>query len=160
VLGELLTNVVLHQALREEGGAYGGNAFYSPATGTFSMTSYRDPRLAATYQDFERAIAWVSSAELKQENIEEAIICVIQNLDRPRSPYGNVMWAWEQQQQGITEQMRQQYREGVLRCTADHLKQVAATWLQDKPYSRAAFVGNPTQPLAGLEVIELAALAG
>ncbi|KRB93754.1 insulinase family protein [Noviherbaspirillum sp. Root189] len=160
VLGELLTNIVLHQALREEGGAYGGNAFYSPATGTFSMTSYRDPRLAATYQDFERAIAWVSSAELKQENIEEAIICVIQHLDRPRSPYGNVMWTWEQQQQGISEQMRQQYREGVLRCTADRLKQVAATWLQDKPYSRAAFVGNPTQPLAGLEVIELAALAG
>jgi len=160
VLGELLTNVVLHQALREEGGAYGGNAFYSPATGTFSMTSYRDPRLAATYQDFERAIAWVLSDELKQENIEEAIICVIQNLDRPRTPYASVMWAWEQRQQGMTEQMRKQYREGVLRCTEERLKQVAATWLQDKPYSRAAFVGNPTQPLAGLELIELEALTG
>lgn len=159
VLGELLTNVVLHQALREEGGAYGGNAYYSPSTGTFSMTSYRDPRLAATYQDFEKAIAWVIEAELKQENIEEAIICVIQGLDRPRSPYGAVMWAWEQSQQHIDEEMRQRYRQGVLQCSAERLKQAAATWLHGKPYSRAAFIGNKAQDLAGLELTELAALA-
>lgn len=159
VLGELLTNVVLHQALREEGGAYGGNAYYSPATGTFAMTSYRDPRLTATYQDFERAIAWVIDAELKQENIEEAIICVIQSLDRPRSPYGAVMWAWELSQQNIDEDMRKRYRQGVLQCNADRLKQVASTWLHGKPYSRAAFVGNKAQDLAGLELVELAELA-
>ncbi len=159
VLGELMTNVVLHQALREEGGAYGGNAYYSPATGTFAMTSYRDPRLTATYQDFERAIAWVIEAELKRENIEEAIICVIQGLDRPRSPYGAVMWAWEQAQQRIDQDMRQRYREAVLQCSEATLKQAAAKWLHGQPYSRAAFVGNKAQDLAGLELVELAALA-
>ncbi|RJF95291.1 insulinase family protein [Noviherbaspirillum saxi] len=160
VLGELLTNVVLHQALREEGGAYGGNAFYSPATASFAMTSYRDPRLAATFEDFEKAVAWIVDAEPKQENIEEAIICVIQHLDRPHSPYGNVMWSWEQKQQGITDDMRRQYRQGILACTSERLKDVAKAWLADKPYSRAAFVGNTEQPLTGLEVTALAALAG
>lgn len=159
LLGEILTNLVLHQALREEGGAYGGQAGYNPTTGIFVMTSYRDPRLAATYEDFERAIAWVIDAELKQENIEEAIICVIQDLDKPRTPYAEVMWAWDQQRQGITEEMRQQYRTGVLHCTAEKIRAAAATWLLDKPSSRAAFVGHLNQELAGLEVVDLLKLA-
>jgi Zn-dependent M16 (insulinase) family peptidase len=159
VLGEILTNLVLHQALREEGGAYGGQAGYSTSAGTFVMMSYRDPRLAATYKDFEHAISWVMDAELKQENIEEAIICVIQDLDKPRTPFGDVMWSWDQQQQGVTEEMQRRYRHGVLHCTAQDIKAAAAAWLRDKPYSRAAFVGNTEQDLAGLEVADLMKLA-
>ncbi len=159
VLGEILTNLVLHQALREEGGAYGGQAGYNPTNGAFVMMSFRDPRLAATYQDFAQAISWVIDAELNQENIEEAIICVIQDLDKPRTPYAEVMWAWEQQRQGITEDMRRQYRTGVLNCTAERIKSAAAAWLLNKPFSRAAFVGTTGQDLAGLEVVDLTLLA-
>jgi Zn-dependent M16 (insulinase) family peptidase len=155
VLGEILTNLVLHQALREEGGAYGGHASYSATIGAFVMMSYRDPRLAATYQSFEQAIEWVQNAELKQENIEEAIICVIQSLDKPHSPFSEVMWSWDQGQQRITEDMRRQHRHGVLHCTAENLKAVAARWLQGKPCSRAAFVGHAEQDLTGLELVKL-----
>jgi Zn-dependent M16 (insulinase) family peptidase len=159
VLAEILTNQVLHPALREEGGAYGGQASYSVSAGTFEMMSYRDPRLAATYKDFEKAISWVMDAELKQENIEEAIICVIQELDRPRTPFSEVMASWERRQNGVTEEMRRRHRHGVLHCTAADIKAAAATWLQGKPYSRAAFVGNAEQDLAGLEVTNLMELA-
>jgi Zn-dependent M16 (insulinase) family peptidase len=159
VLGELLTNQVLHQALREEGGAYGGHAAYAKANSKFAMSSYRDPRLGATYEDFEKAIAWVMEAEINPDNIEEAIICAIQDLDKPMPPFAAVMWAWDQQQQGITEEMRRRFRHGVLNCTAQDLKAAAATWLQGKPYSRAAFVGNAEQDLAGLELVDLMKLA-
>ncbi|MDB5840085.1 MAG: peptidase [Herminiimonas sp.] len=155
VLGEILTNLVLHQALREEGGAYGGQAGYNPAAGTFVMMSYRDPRLAETYADFKRAISWVIEAELEQENIEEAIICVVQDLDKPRTPYAQVMWTWDQQSRGITDEMRQQFRYGVLQCSSVQIKAAAAAWLKDKPFSRAAFVGSTDQALAGLEVTNL-----
>jgi Zn-dependent M16 (insulinase) family peptidase len=160
VLAELITNLVLHQALREEGGAYGGQAGYSPNAGTFVMMSYRDPRLAATYADFEKAISWIMAAELKQENIEEAIICVVQELDKPHAPYAEVMRAWDMREQGITEAMRQRYRAGVLNCTAQDVKAAAAAWLLGKPASRAAFVGHVDGDLAGLEVVDLAELAG
>jgi hypothetical protein len=159
VLGEILTNLVLHQALREEGGAYGGQAGYNPSIGAFVMMSYRDPRLSATFDDFARAIKWVADAELKQENIEEAIICVIQDLDKPRTPYAEVIWSLNQQRQGITEDMRRRYRQGVLQCNAERIKAAAAAWLQDKAHSRAAFVGNANQDLAGLSVADLMALA-
>jgi Zn-dependent M16 (insulinase) family peptidase len=123
------------------------------------MMSYRDPRLVATYEDFERAISWVIDAELNPEKIEEAIICVLQDLDRPRTPYADAMWAWEQQRQGITEEMRQQYRYHILHCSSDQIKAASAGWLQNKPFSRAAFIGNTDQALAGLEVANLMQLA-
>jgi hypothetical protein len=158
VLGALQSNLVLHQALREEGGAYGGDAGYSPSAGAFVMSTYRDPRLAATYRDFEQAIQWVIGAELKQENIEEAIICVIQGLDAPLAPYADVMSAWDQRQQGITEEMRRQFRHGVLHCTAENIRTAAATWLLNTPYSRSAFAGDTGQDLAGLTLVDLTEL--
>lgn len=160
VLGELLTNLLLHQALREEGGAYGGHAGYSTESNLFVMASYRDPRLAETYDVFRSAIDWIASADIDQEKLEEAIICVMQSLDRPRTPFEEVMWSWEQQERGITDDMRRQYRSGVLQCTPARLKSAAAAWLQARPCSRAAFVGQPEQQLAGLDLLRLAELAG
>jgi Zn-dependent M16 (insulinase) family peptidase len=159
VLGELLTNLVLHQSLREEGGAYGGQAAYSTDSNLFLMMSYRDPRLAATYETFDRAVNWVMDADIAQEHLEEAIICVIQSLDKPRTPYEEVIWAWEQQQRGVTEEIRASYRHRVLNCTIQQVKDAAVRWLLDKPRSRAAFVGNPDQDLAGLQLVALAELA-
>ncbi|MGH8806386.1 MAG: insulinase family protein [Noviherbaspirillum sp.] len=155
VLGELLTNLVLHQAVREEGGAYGASAMYSATTGTFSMTSYRDPRLRATYADFERAASALMANEPSLESLEEAIIGVIQTIDRPRTPFEEVMWSWDQMQQGITEQMRRDYRSRLLQCSLQDVRRAAANWLIGQPCNRTAFVGRLDQNLAGLEVVRL-----
>jgi hypothetical protein len=56
--------------------------------------------------------------------------------------------------------MRQRYRDGVLHCTAAQVKAAAAAWLQNKPASRAAFVGAPDPAPAGLEMTSLVQLAG
>jgi presequence protease len=159
VLANLLTNQVLHQALREEGGAYGGRAKYVPQSGLFTMLSYRDPRLVGTYEDFVRAIAWVVESPLTREHIEEAIIGVIGELDKPYSPYQEAMLAWRMQQRGITQTMREEFRKGVLHCTADELKAVARKYLQGTTPSKAAFAGNGEQNLAGLDRLDLLALA-
>jgi Zn-dependent M16 (insulinase) family peptidase len=159
ILANLLTNQVLHQALREEGGAYGGRAKYVPQSGLFTMLSYRDPRLAGTYEDFMRAISWVIESPLTREHIEEAIIGTIGELDKPYSPYQEAMLAWRMQQRGITQQMREEFRSRVLQCTADELKTVAKKYLQGITPSKAAFAGNGTQNMAGLESVDLLALA-
>jgi Zn-dependent M16 (insulinase) family peptidase len=59
VLGPYLTNGFLHRSIREQGGAYGGGAGYSPNSGAMRFYSYRDPRLAETLVDFDRAAAWL-----------------------------------------------------------------------------------------------------
>jgi Zn-dependent M16 (insulinase) family peptidase len=160
VLANLMANQVLHQALREEGGAYGGTARYAAHSGVFTMLSYRDPRLAGTYDDFARAVAWVVEAPLQREHIEEAIIGVIGELDKPRSPHHEALQAWQLREAGVTHAMRAQFRRGVLECTELELRAVATRYLRDAQPSRAAFAGNATQDLAGLEVVDLMALSG
>lgn len=161
VFAELATNQVLHRLLREEGGAYGGHASYSALSGLFTMMSYRDPRLAATYADFERALDWIVTAEPTQEHLEEAIICVIQNLDRPRPPFSDVMRAWCLEQQGITQAMRERFRQGLLACTVEQARAAALRWLNRERASRAAFAGDLQQEPGGLgPVVNLLDLAG
>lgn len=159
VAAELMTNQVLHTALREKGGAYGGSASYAAGAGTFTLSSYRDPRLAGTYADFDVTLTQILDGTFSQEQVEEAIICVIKGLDKPHSPYAEALTAWNMQQRGTTEAVRQQFRTGVLTCTLEQIKAVTRTWLKDGQPSRAAFAGNTTQDLAGLEVVDLLALA-
>jgi Zn-dependent M16 (insulinase) family peptidase len=159
VLANLLTNQILHQALREEGGAYGGRARNAPQAGIFTMLSYRDPRLAETYRDFSRAIDWVISAPLQREHVEEAIIGVISDLDKPQSPYDEALHAWRMRERGVTPEMRVQFRQGVLQCTEAQLKEVAQRYLAGVTPSRAAFASDGTSDLDGLAPVDLHALA-
>lgn len=159
VAAELMTNQLLHTALREKGGAYGGNAGYGGGSGTFTMTSYRDPRLAETYSDFDKAVDQTLDSQFTQEDIEEAIICVIKGMDKPNSPYDQVLHAWSLHQRGIGEELRQRFRTEVLTCSGDDIKAAVRRWIKEGRPSRAAFAGNLTQELSGLETVDMLELA-
>jgi Zn-dependent M16 (insulinase) family peptidase len=159
VAGELMTNQLLHTALREKGGAYGGNAGYGASTGTFVMSSYRDPRLAETYADFDWAIDQMLDTEFSQEELEEAILGVIKGMDKPHSPHEQVLHAWSMHRRGVDDKVRQRFRTDALNCTLDDIRKVVRQWLKNGKPSRAAFAGNLTQDLSGLKGIDLLALA-
>jgi len=160
VAAELITNQVLHTALREAGGAYGGNAGYASDSGVFSMASYRDPRLAATYRDFDMALDTILATEYSDEQLEEAIIGVIKKLDKPEAPWDAVRLGWRMHRRGTDLATRQRFRHSVLACTQEQVKAVVLTYLKNGNASRAAFAGNTTQDLAGLEVLDLSVAAG
>ncbi|HEX8478380.1 MAG TPA: insulinase family protein [Telluria sp.] len=159
VAAELMGAALLHQALREKGGAYGGFASYSSEGGMFSMSTFRDPRLAATYADFATALHAIAHDDFTDEQVEEAIISVIKGLDKPLSPYGDAISAWQLQRRGVTPAVRQQFRTGVLTCTLARIREVVTTWLTPDTVSRAAFVGAAGADLDGLALVDLAALA-
>ncbi len=160
VAAELFTNQVLHTALREAGGAYGGNAGYAGDSGVFSMASYRDPRLAGTYRDFDAALDTMLASDYSDEQLEEAIIGVIKGLDKPEAPWDAVRLGWRMHRRGTDLATRQRFRQGVLACTQAQVKEVVRTYLKNGNASRAAFVGNTEQDLAGLAVVDLSVLAG
>ncbi len=54
ILAAYLRNGFLHSAIREKGGAYGGGASYDGNACSFRFYSYRDPRLAETFNDLKR----------------------------------------------------------------------------------------------------------
>ncbi|HOW62457.1 MAG TPA: insulinase family protein, partial [Candidatus Contendobacter sp.] len=129
VLGDFLRNGYLHRAIREQGGAYGGGAGYHPDSGSFRFYSYRDPRLADTLADFDRALEWLHTHEHPERTLEEAILGVIGAIDKPGSPAGEAISAFFGALFGRTPEQRRAYRQRVLNVTLDDLKRVAATWL-------------------------------
>ena len=129
VLGPYLRNTTLHRAIREQGGAYGAGAGYSADAGTFRFFSYRDPRIAGTFADFDLAVRRILDEGQDEARLEEAILGVISDLDRPGSPAGQAIGSYFGTRHGRDPTDRRRYRQAVLAVTLDDLRRVAARYL-------------------------------
>jgi len=65
VLGSLLEHQFLLHYIREKGGAYGASA-RANENGIFSLSSFRDPKLLATFDNFEKAIERVCEKDFTE----------------------------------------------------------------------------------------------
>ncbi|PIE44374.1 MAG: peptidase M16 [Gammaproteobacteria bacterium] len=130
VLGEFMRNGYLHRAIREQGGAYGGGAGQDNAIAAFRFYSYRDPRLSETLQDFDDAIDWVLDSEHEEQALEEAILGVIGQIDKPKSPAGEAKSAFHHELFGRTIEQRKRFRTRVLQVTLEDLRRVCDTYLK------------------------------
>ena len=137
MLGGFLRNGFLHRAIREQGGAYGGGAGHDGDIGAFRFYSYRDPRLGETLADFDRAIDWLLGGGHDARQLEEAILGVIGNIDKPGSPAGEAKSAFHNALYGRTPAQRQRYRARVLEVTLADLRRVGETWLRPERASQA-----------------------
>lgn len=136
VLGNFLRNGYLHRTIREQGGAYGGGAAYAPDTGAFRFFSYRDPRFAETLADFDQSLVWLQEAEHEQRTVDEAILGVISDIDRPDSPAGDALSSWYADLHGRDANRRREFRQQVMAVTLEDLKRVATSWLEpDKAHT-------------------------
>lgn len=158
VLGGFLRNGYLHRAIREKGGAYGGGAAQDSVNGNFRFFSYRDPRLVETLEDFDNALVWLQETDHEYQELEESILGVIGQLDRPRSPAGAARHAFHNRLFGRSPEQQARFRERVLSVTLDDLKRVSATWLVPEKASTAVVTGPENRGLVeglGLNIQEL-----
>jgi len=158
VLGGFLRNGYLHRAIREKGGAYGGGAGQDSVNGTFRFFSYRDPRLSETLDDFDQSLRWLEEENHEAQDLEESILGVIGQLDRPRSPAGAARHAFHNRLFGRTPEQRSRFRERVLAVTIADMQRVARTWLAPENASTAVVTSHDNRELAqklGLELREL-----
>ncbi|ANF81715.1 peptidase M16 [Acinetobacter sp. NCu2D-2] len=149
VLAGYLRNGFLHSAIREKGGAYGGGASYDGNACSFRFYSYRDPRLAETFQDFEASIDWLLNAPQQPHQLEEAILGLIASMDKPGSPAGEAITACYAYLHKRTPAFRKQMRERLLSVTLDDLKRVAQQYLLNQTASKAVVA-----PMAKRETLE------
>ncbi len=131
VLANFLTDGYLHPMIREKGGAYGAGAQFDLDSASFRFYSYRDPRLAETLDDFDRAPEWLTETNDAQR-LEESILGVIRTLDKPRSPSGAAIHAFYDQLDGRDGEFRAAYRNAVLNTTSDEVQAVARRYLDPK----------------------------
>lgn len=132
VLSKYLQDGYLHPAIRETGGAYGSGAQYDAESSTFRFFSYRDPRLSETFADFERSLDWL--AENRQaDRLEESILGVIRQLDKPKSPAGAAISAYYDELDGVGFDYQKNLRERVLGTTYSDVLRAAERFLRDTP---------------------------
>ncbi|MEP3824640.1 MAG: insulinase family protein [Marinobacter sp.] len=158
VVGGFLRNGYLHRAIREKGGAYGGGAGQDSVNGVFRFFSYRDPRFAETLDDFDAALNWLCTETHEHQALEEAILGVIGQLDRPHSPAGAARHAFHNNLFGRTPEQRARFRERVLNVTLDEMRRVADTWLKPEGASVAVITSPDNRGVAeqlGLSIQEL-----
>ncbi|MCV6636916.1 insulinase family protein [Candidatus Albibeggiatoa sp. nov. NOAA] len=158
VLGLFLRNGFLHRTIREQGGAYGGGANYHGDSGAFRFFSYRDPRLAETLQDFDNALTWLQETEHEPRTLEEAILGIIGQIDRPASPAGEASISFFNSLHGRTPEQRRKFRQQILQVTIEDLVRVAKTYLQPEK-ANIVVVSNTKNieaaPDLGLEILSL-----
>ncbi|OTG82899.1 insulinase family protein [Acinetobacter sp. ANC 4648] len=149
VLAGYLRNGFLHSAIREKGGAYGGGASYDGNACSFRFYSYRDPRLAETFKDFDASIEWLMNVEQQPHQLEEAILGLVSSMDKPGSPAGEAITACYALLHGRTPAFRRMLRARLLEVTLPDLKRVATTYLIEQTPVKAVVA-----PVAKKELLE------
>ena len=142
VLGGFLRNGYLHRSIREQGGAYGGGASQDNHIAAFRFFSYRDPRIEGTLNDFDASLEWLQNEQHEWQQVEEAILGVISSIDKPGSPAGEAQQTFHAELYGNSREVREQFRNRVLKVTLEDLQRVAKTYLTADKAS-AAIITNP-----------------
>jgi Zn-dependent M16 (insulinase) family peptidase len=107
----------LWEKIRVQGGAYGAFAVFDDASGVFTFLSYRDPNVAGTIDNYNKAAAFLKgldASRLSDNELTKAIIGAIGDLDAYQLPdakgYTSMMRYLTQR----TDEMRQKTRNEVL----------------------------------------------
>lgn len=155
VAGRLLTHQVLHPKLREQGGAYGGGASYQSGTAAFVLTSYRDPRLEATYADMRDSLRWLRTCPDDPRLLKESILGVLASLDAPGSPSGECRSRFAGDLKGITPARLDAYRAAILRVTAADVRAAAEALLPPEGGVQAVICGTEAAQRLGWDAVAI-----
>lgn len=127
---KLLGTTWLWERVRQEGGAYGAGASISRYTGVMSFTSYRDPNLTRTLENFRNAATYLANLEISSEELERTVVGSIGGMDAYQLPDARGYSALIQHLCGITTAWRQERREELMATTLGDIREFGAK-LQD-----------------------------
>lgn len=125
VASRFLSTGYLWDQVRVVGGAYGGFARFGQTTGRFVYMSYRDPNCINTIETYDGAPEALSEAELSSEDLLQAVIGTIGDLDGPMTADQKGFAALEQFLSGETAQDRQRWRTSILDTRSEDFKEFA-----------------------------------
>jgi len=113
VLQGILSLDYLWTNIRAKGGAYGCVSGFR-RNGDSYVASYRDPNLDKTYKVYEEIPQYLTDFRADEREMTRYIIGAIQDLDTPRTPYGEGAFSLECYLSNVTEADLQQERDEVL----------------------------------------------
>lgn len=138
-----LNTTYMWDKVRVQGGAYGGSSSFDIFSRSFAFTSYRDPNLLGTIDNYDGAASFLRKP-VSQQDLTRSIIGVIGTVDAYRLPdaKGFVSMVWELI--GDTEAARQARREQILSATQKDFEALADALDQVARYGRVVVLGSET----------------
>ncbi|MDL2286028.1 insulinase family protein [Desulfococcaceae bacterium OttesenSCG-928-F15] len=126
IMAKLLKSSYLHREIREKGGAYGGFALFNGEDGVFSMASYRDPHIRRTLDTFVGAVNFLASGDFTETDVEEALLQVCSDMDRPDTPVAFAKKSFMREMIGLSDELRRNYRKRLLAVDRKAVCELAA----------------------------------
>ena len=142
VLAAFLGGDLLQRAVRERGGAYGAGARYCRRTCTVRMFSYRDPRLAQTLADFDRALETLGRNPPRGRRLEEAILCTVREIDKPKAFQVDALERFLDELQDPGSRGALALRASVLGAEPEQLRDVAERYLSPEQGCAGVLAGT------------------
>jgi Zn-dependent M16 (insulinase) family peptidase len=140
IISKILRSMYLHREIREKGGAYGGFALYSPEDGLFCFASYRDPHIVSTLKAFDNAATFLRSGSFGEEDVNEAILQVCSEIDKPDPPGPAARKAFYRSILFLTDDMRAQYKSRLLNLSRKQVIQAAERYFNGDEDKKAVAV--------------------
>jgi len=132
---ELFANVLrselLYKKVRVQGGAYGAMSIYSADRGTFSLLSYRDPKLVETFEVYGGVVDYLRSDAFNDQVVEDSRIGTIGSFDSVVPASSCIGVERRRRQLGLTEEARLAFREGLFTATAADIKRQILPLLEE-----------------------------
>ncbi|MEJ2164189.1 MAG: insulinase family protein [Desulfobacterales bacterium] len=140
VISKMLRSLYLHREIREKGGAYGGFALYSPEDGLFGFASYRDPHIVSTLNVFDNAAAFIRSGRFSDEDIDEAVLQVCSEIDKPDPPGPAARKAFYRKIISLSDEMRLRFKSALLSLDRKKVMQAAEKYFDRQKTDTAVAV--------------------
>jgi len=144
----------LWEKVRVLGGAYGAFAQFDDGTGVFSFLSYRDPNIAATIDNYDKAAAFLKgldTSRLSENELKKAIIAAIGELDAYQLPDAKGYTSMMRHLTRRTDEMRQRIRDEVLSTNGEDFTAFGDV-LEKVAQSNAVVVVGSQSALEGAEI--------
>eukprot|EP00468_Gymnochlora_sp_CCMP2014_P004239 CAMPEP_0167748798 /NCGR_PEP_ID=MMETSP0110_2-20121227/5041_1 /TAXON_ID=629695 /ORGANISM="Gymnochlora sp., Strain CCMP2014" /LENGTH=1062 /DNA_ID=CAMNT_0007633859 /DNA_START=70 /DNA_END=3258 /DNA_ORIENTATION=+ len=114
VISNFLRTAYLWDKVRVIGGAYGAGFSLNNRFGTFAFTSYRDPNVKETVENYKKAAEFLINEDIPDSEVERAIIGTISGMDYPQTPRVKGGASLSRYLTGYNHEDAQRYRDEVL----------------------------------------------
>ncbi len=125
VITHFISRNYVRERVRVQGGAYGGACSFDRHTGLFTFSSYRDPNLRKTVQNYDETAQFLRDVTIDEDELTKHIIGVIGQLDSYMLPDAKGYISMLRYLLGDTDESLQQWRDEILSTTAAEIKQFA-----------------------------------
>lgn len=121
----LLRSQHLHREIREKGGAYGSAASFSPLSGLFTFSSYRDPSPLNSLKVFKAASGALLARDTpSEEDLLGAKLSAFSDMDAPVDVSSRGLQGFLYGSEMGSDARRQEYRDALRSCS---LKDIQTT---------------------------------